>query len=66
MGDNIETGVIIGAVASLFIFFFLIMGADVKTPHFWCDDIAQASKTEPYKIVYDRCMAEYQARKNNP
>lgn len=64
---NIFTfGFVAGIVFSIVLGWLLVAKvADSQTPMTWCDDIARANKNETYKIVYDRCYAEYEERKKN-
>lgn len=62
--NDFSGGVIVGAILAIFMSWIIVSKfADAQTPFTWCESIAQASKTEPYKVVYDRCYAEYKERK---
>lgn len=61
--SDLEIGVALGIFGTLMFAILVILLSEMKTPIQWCSDIAEASKAEPYKVVYDRCMAEYEERK---
>jgi hypothetical protein len=62
----ISSGFFVGVLFSLFVGWVIVDKiSDAQTPITWCESIAEASKTEPYKVVYDRCYAEYEERKKN-
>ena len=62
--NDFSGGVIVGAILAIFMSWIIVSElADAQTPFTWCESIAEASKTEPYKVVYDRCYAEYEERK---
>lgn len=64
--NGFSAGFLVGVLFALFLGWVVadqVLGAQI--PETWCEDIATASKTEPYKVVYDRCMAEYKERKKN-
>jgi hypothetical protein len=62
--DDLWIGLAVGVVCTILMCWLLVdKMADAQTPQTWCESIAEASKTEPYKVVYDRCYAEYQERK---
>ena len=59
-------GFIVGVLFSLFVSWVIVdQTVDAQRPETWCGNIALSSKTEPYKVVYDRCMADYEQRRNN-
>jgi hypothetical protein len=59
-------GFIVGVLFSLFVGWVIVdQILDAQRPETWCGNIALSSKTEPYKVVYDRCMTEYNQRRNN-
>lgn len=58
-------GFIVGVLFSLFVGWVIVdLTVDAQRPETWCGNIALSSKTEPYKVVYDRCMADYEQRRN--
>jgi hypothetical protein len=58
-------GFIVGVLFSLFVGWVIVdQILDAQRPETWCGNIALSSKTEPYKVVYDRCMTEYNQRRN--
>lgn len=62
--NDFSGGIIVGVLMSLALGFIMVSEiADAQTPETWCESIAEASKTEPYKVVYDRCYVEYKERK---
>ena len=59
-------GFMVGVIVSIFIAVIIVdQILDAQRPETWCGNIAEASKTEPYKVVYDRCMTDYKQRRNN-
>lgn len=52
-------GIAIGIIATVVVMVLLMR---MHTAHGWCDGIAQDS-VEPYKVTYDRCMADAVARR---
>ncbi len=59
-------GFMVGVIVSIFIAVIIVdQILDAQRPETWCGNIALSSKTEPYKVVYDRCMTEYNQRRNN-
>jgi hypothetical protein len=65
--SNIFSGGFITGVASAILMGWILVSkvVDAQSPMTWCDDVAQASTTEPYQVVYDRCYKEYEERKRN-
>ena len=64
--SGFDVGFILGVLFSLFVGWVIIdQILDAQRPDTWCGNIALSSKTEPYKVVYDRCMEEYKERKKN-
>lgn len=64
--NGVGDGFIVGVLFSLFVGWVIIdQILDAQRPETWCGNIALSSKTEPYKVVYDRCMTEYNQRRNN-
>lgn len=58
-----DIGLALGIFVTLAFAILIIVLSEMKTPMTWCSDIAETNKTEPYKVVYDRCMKEYEDRK---
>ena len=64
--NGVGDGFIVGVLFSLFVGWVIIdQILDAQRPETWCGNVALSSKTEPYKVVYDRCMTEYNQRRNN-
>jgi hypothetical protein len=64
--NGVGDGFIVGVLFSLFVGWVIIdQILDAQRPETWCGNIALSSKTEPYKVVYDRCMTDYEQRRNN-
>ena len=64
--SGFDVGFILGVLFSLFVGWVIIdQILDAQRPDTWCGNIALSSKTEPYKVVYDRCMTDYKQRRNN-
>ncbi len=64
--NGFGSGFIVGVLFALFLGWVVIdQIIDAQRPETWCENIALSSKTEPYKVVYDRCMEEYKERKKN-
>ena len=64
--NGVGDGFIVGVLFSLFVGWVIIdQILDAQRPETWCENIALSSKTEPYKVVYDRCMTDYEQRRNN-
>jgi len=63
--NGVGDGFIVGVLFSLFVGWVIIdQILDAQRPETWCGNIALSSKTEPYKVVYDRCMTDYEQRRN--
>ena len=63
--NGVGDGFIVGVLFSLFVGWVIIdQILDAQRPETWCGNIALSSKTEPHKVVYDRCMTEYNQRRN--
>ena len=63
--NGVGDGFIVGVLFSLFVGWVIIdQILDAQRPETWCGNIALSSKTEPYKVVYDRCMTDYKQRRN--
>ena len=63
--NGFGAGFMVGVVFSLFVGWVIVdQILDAQRPETWCGNIALSSKNEPYKVVYDRCMADYEQRRN--